>query len=72
VEAKRKCEVRSFEERFGAPPFDVLDARQGYWRLRKRAWLAKGIRSELGRAENLLALSDAARRRAGRKRGGRP
>ena len=36
-------------ERFGVPPFSVLDARQGYWQDRKRAWLAMGIQSELGR-----------------------
>jgi hypothetical protein len=38
-------------ERFGVPPFSVLDARQGYWQERKRAWLALGIESELGRSE---------------------
>jgi len=37
-------------DRFGIPPFSVLDARQGYWQNRKRAWLALGIKSELGRA----------------------
>ena len=36
-------------ERFGVPPFSVLDARQGYWQERKRAWLGLGIRSEIGR-----------------------
>ncbi len=36
-------------ERFGVPPFSVLDARQGYWQERKRAWIALGIQSELGR-----------------------
>ncbi len=36
-------------ERFGAPPFSVLDARQGYWQERKRQWLELGIRSEIGR-----------------------
>jgi len=36
-------------ERFGVPPFSVLDARQGYWQDRKRAWLALGIKSEIGR-----------------------
>jgi hypothetical protein len=36
-------------DRFLVPPFSVLDARQGYWQERKRAWLALGIRSELGR-----------------------
>ncbi len=36
-------------QRFGVPPFSVLEARQGYWQDRKRAWLALGIRSEIGR-----------------------
>jgi hypothetical protein len=36
-------------ERFGVPPFSVLDARQGEWQERKRQWLALGIQSELGR-----------------------
>lgn len=40
---------RTLAERFGVPPFSVLDARQGYWQDRKRAWLALGIQSELGR-----------------------
>ena len=39
----------SLVDRFGVPPFSVLDARQGYWQDRKRAWLALGIQSELGR-----------------------
>ena len=45
-------------DRFLVPPFSVLDARQGYWQDRKRQWLALGIRSELGRPENLLKMSD--------------
>jgi hypothetical protein len=36
-------------ERFGVPPFSVLDARKGWWQDRKRAWTDLGIRSELGR-----------------------
>jgi ParB-like chromosome segregation protein Spo0J len=36
-------------ERFGVPPFSVLDARKGWWQDRKRAWIDLGIRSELGR-----------------------
>ncbi|MDD5034111.1 MAG: DNA methyltransferase [Methylococcaceae bacterium] len=51
---------KTLAERFIVPPFSVLDARQGYWQERKRAWLALGIQSELGRAENLLELSEAA------------
>ncbi|GIH95301.1 hypothetical protein Psi01_59310 [Planobispora siamensis] len=36
-------------ERFLVAPFTVLDARTGWWRQRKRAWLELGIRSEIGR-----------------------
>lgn len=36
-------------ERFEFPPFSVLDARQGEWQDRKRAWLTYGIKSEVGR-----------------------
>jgi ParB-like chromosome segregation protein Spo0J len=36
-------------DRFGIPPFTVLNAREGWWQERKRQWLALGIQSELGR-----------------------
>lgn len=42
---------KTLAERFGVPPFSVLDARQGYWQDRKRAWLSLGIQSELGRGD---------------------
>jgi hypothetical protein len=45
-------------DRFGAVPFSVFNAREGWWQDRKQAWLALGIRSELGRGENLLKFSD--------------
>lgn len=41
----------SLSERFGIPPFSVLNAREGWWQDRKRAWIAIGIKSELGRGE---------------------
>lgn len=34
---------------FLVPPFSILDARQGYWQKRKKAWISLGIHSELGR-----------------------
>lgn len=37
------------QKKFIVPPFSVLDTRQGYWQERKRAWLALGIKSEIGR-----------------------
>jgi len=46
--------------RFLAPPFSVLDARQGWWQDRKRAWIGLGIRSELGRAENVAGAAGSA------------
>jgi hypothetical protein len=36
-------------ERYEFPPFSVLNAREGDWQERKRAWLALGIKSEVGR-----------------------
>ena len=41
----------SLAERFGISPFTVLNAREGWWQDRKRAWLALGIKSESGRGE---------------------
>lgn len=43
------AERANLAARFGVPPFSILDARQGYWQDRKRAWLALGIKSEIGR-----------------------
>ena len=42
----------SLSDRFGCPPFTVLNAREGWWQERKRWWIAQGIKSELGRGEN--------------------
>ncbi len=36
-------------DKFIEPPFSVLDTRGRNWQGRKRAWLAKGIKSEIGR-----------------------
>lgn len=55
VEKKTDREIVPMNERFVAPPFTVLDTRQGYWQDRKRAWIALGIESELGRDENARA-----------------
>jgi hypothetical protein len=42
-------DVGPLAQRFIMPPFSVLDARQGEWQERKRAWISLGIKSELGR-----------------------
>ncbi len=40
---------QSLAERFLVPPFSTLNARDAAWQDRKKAWLALGIQSELGR-----------------------
>lgn len=52
----RETAKTTLAARFGIPPFSVLNAREGWWQDRKRAWLALGIQSELGRGENLAAM----------------
>ncbi len=48
-ETTSEPQSRTLAERFGIPPFSVLNAREGWWQNRKRAWIDLGIRSELGR-----------------------
>jgi DNA modification methylase len=62
----------SLADRFVVPPFSVLDARQGYWQDRKRQWLGLGIRSELGRGDSLIGISDQAASHYGRAPGPHP
>ena len=45
------AKAATLADRFGAPPFTVLDGRQGYWLQRKRRWIALGLQSELGRGD---------------------
>jgi len=45
-------------ERFEFPPFSVLNAREGEWQERKRAWIGMGIKSELGRGGGLTMSAE--------------
>jgi hypothetical protein len=56
-EERLKLVRQKLTERFVVPPMTVLDARQGYWSDRRKAWLALGIKSEEGRGQNLLNYS---------------
>jgi ParB-like chromosome segregation protein Spo0J len=47
------------QERFLAVPFTVISAREGWWRARKAAWLALGLRSDEGRGKVLKRLGNA-------------
>lgn len=58
AEDEPRQKVGNLAERFGVAPFSVLRAAEGWWQERKRAWLALGIQSEVGRGENLLRFSD--------------
>jgi DNA modification methylase len=49
AESSGETGAGSLSAKFGIPPFSVLNAREGWWRDRKRAWLALGIKSEVGR-----------------------
>jgi len=51
IEIKEEDSKGNLADRFGVPPFSVLRAAEGWWQDRKRAWLAIGIQSELGRGE---------------------
>ena len=44
---------QTLSDRFGVPPFSVLNAREGWWQDRKKAWISKGIKSEDGRDDLL-------------------
>lgn len=44
-------------DKFIVPPFSVLDTRAGYWQERKARWLAMGLRSNEGRAQNLISYN---------------
>lgn len=48
----------SLTDRFMVVPFSVLNAREGWWQDRKRAWIGIGIQSELGRGANALGFSE--------------
>jgi DNA modification methylase len=48
-EGANEGSTASLADKFGIAPFSVLNAREGWWQSRKRAWLALGIESENGR-----------------------
>lgn len=53
-EAVQQQQSGELRRKFILPPFSVLDARAATWRERKRAWLATGIKSEVGRQDELV------------------
>ena len=45
-------------DEFLEPPFSILDAKKGLWQAKKRKWISLGIKSEIGRKENLTGLGN--------------
>ena len=54
VKAERVILSRLARQFGGIQPFTVLDTKGGEWQERKRQWVRLGIKSELGRGENLV------------------
>ena len=48
----------TLKEKYLECPFSILDTTSGSWQQRKRAWHGLGIKSEIGREENLLRFSN--------------
>lgn len=48
-------------DKYIEPPFSVLDTKGGNWQGRKRAWLSKGIKSEIGRNDDLTYTGAASK-----------
>jgi len=44
-------------DKYGEPPFSVINTQTGSWHARKKLWKGLGIKSEVGRTENLLGYS---------------
>ena len=44
----------SLSQRFLVPPMSVFDTKQKYWQDRRREWLRMGIKSEIGRSDDLM------------------
>ncbi len=52
------AQTKKLSDRFIIPPFSILDTQQGDWQKRKNYWKSIGIKSEIGREENLIGAPD--------------
>ena len=48
-------------DKFIEPPFSILDTKSGNWQRRKKLWLAKGIKSEVGRSASVIHMDTFAK-----------
>ena len=47
-------------DKFIEPPFSVLDTKSGNWQRRKRLWIGKGLKSEVGRDSKVINMGTTA------------
>lgn len=45
-------------DKFIEPPFSILDTKSGNWQKRKRMWINRGLKSEMGREAKVFNLSN--------------
>ena len=48
-------------DKFIEPPFSILDTKSGNWQKRKRTWIAKGLKSEVGRDTKVINMDTVAK-----------
>ena len=48
-------------DKFIEPPFSILDTKSGNWQRRKRLWIAKGLKSEVGRDSKVITMGTTAK-----------
>lgn len=48
-------------DKFIEPPFSILDTKSGNWQKRKRTWIAKGLKSEIGRDAKVINMDTVAK-----------
>lgn len=53
--------------KFIEPPFSVLDTKSGNWQKRKRLWINKGLKSEIGRDAKVYNINDWVKDKTGQK-----
>lgn len=48
-------------DKFIEPPFSILDTKSGNWQKRKRLWINKGLKSEVGRDAKVINMDTVAK-----------
>ena len=48
-------------DKFIEPPFSILDTKSGNWQKRKRLWISKGLKSEVGRDAKVINMDTVAK-----------